>query len=127
MHRATDEQSTGKELGTTEVGSALRLLPWQNEPDKPCLLSSDDPGSPLSRVADTMETAQIAVAGGVLADAETVLTNPLSTRAEVEYIGIRLVECLADVLRIAESRRLRKDPSASSSASAPEKSEDADA
>ncbi|MGW7270259.1 hypothetical protein ACWGH5_07060 [Streptomyces sp. NPDC054864] len=84
-----------------------RLLPWTTDTGKPCLLSTDDSGGFLSRVADTLEAAQVDVAERVLGEAEKTLTNPLSTRAEVEYAGVRLSGCLADVLRVAESRRQR--------------------
>jgi hypothetical protein len=107
MQRAGTDKHTGKGLAVDPAGRTPRLLPWTTDTGKPCLLSSDDPGGFLSRVADTMEAAQLDMAEDVLSNAERTLTNPLSTRAEVEYAGVRLSECLADVLRVAESRRLR--------------------
>ncbi|MCX4832829.1 hypothetical protein OG746_29270 [Streptomyces sp. NBC_01016] len=58
-------------------------------------------------MADTMEASQIEVAKAMLASAQSALTDPLSTRAEIEYAGIRLVECLTEVVRVAESRGQR--------------------
>ncbi|MEV0256399.1 hypothetical protein AB0H82_19315 [Streptomyces sp. NPDC050732] len=82
----------------------LRVLPWRTDDGKPCLLSTDTPSGFMSRLADNVEAAQTDAAKTVLTEAERALTNPLSTRAEVEYAGHRLSESLKDVLTIAESR-----------------------
>ena len=37
----------------------LRLLPWSSPDGKPCFLSTDDPASHLSRLADEMEEHQL--------------------------------------------------------------------
>lgn len=106
---ASAGQPPEKELGASArpPEGETRLLPWLTDDGKPCLLRTDDPGGFLSRVADNLESVQTDMATEILALAEKSLTNPLATRAEIEYAGLRLSESLADVLRIAESRRLR--------------------
>jgi len=74
------------------------------------MLSTDDPGSFLSRLADDFEAAQLAMGAHVLEEARKVLDDLMSPHAEVRYAGVRLAECLDDVLRIAESRGLRLPP-----------------
>ncbi|RNL71964.1 hypothetical protein EBF04_14920 [Streptomyces sp. I6] len=85
----------------------LRLLPWRSPDGKPCYLSTDDNGSYLSRLADDMEAVQLATAEDVLGLARSTLADPASPCTEVRYAGLRLAECLADALRVAESRGLR--------------------
>ncbi|GAA4555447.1 hypothetical protein ACFYN9_24355 [Streptomyces collinus] len=51
----------------------MRLLPWTGTDGKACYLSTDDPGSLLSRLADDVEAAQLASAETVLAGARAVL------------------------------------------------------
>lgn len=87
--------------------SSSRLLPWTTDMGNPVRLVTDDPEGLLSRVADHVEVTQTAMAERLLKDAGKMLADPLSTRAEVAYVGVRLMECLADVLRVSESRRLR--------------------
>ncbi|MEV0923912.1 hypothetical protein AB0I99_02040 [Streptomyces spongiicola] len=84
-----------------------RLLPWSSPEGKQCHLVTDDPGSYLSRFADDVEAEQLAVGRQTLADAGKVLADPMSPYGEVRYAGIRLAECLADAVRVAESRGMR--------------------
>ncbi|WP_416963865.1 hypothetical protein [Streptomyces sp. Agncl-13] len=88
-----------------EPVTAPRLLPWQSPEGKPCFLVSG--GGYLSRLADDMEAVQLAAAVDVVGHARKVLGDPMSPYAEVRYAGVRLAECLNDVLRVAESRGLR--------------------
>ncbi|MEU0743874.1 hypothetical protein [Streptomyces sp. NPDC006134] len=85
----------------------LRLLPWLSAEGKPCFLAPGDGGGIVSRLADETEARQLAVGRDVLGSAREVLEDPLSPNAEVRYAAIRLSECLADVLRVAESRGRR--------------------
>jgi hypothetical protein len=71
------------------------------------MLSTDDEGGFLSRLADDFEAAQLAMGADLVKEASMVLGNPMSTYAEVRYAALRLMECLTDALRIAESRGLR--------------------
>ncbi|MFD7458893.1 MULTISPECIES: hypothetical protein [unclassified Streptomyces] len=87
--------------------ATLRLLPWPSPDGKPCYLSTDDEGGPLSRLADEMEALQLDTAADVLGLARAVLDDPASPYTEVRYAGLRLAECLTDTLRVAESRGLR--------------------
>ncbi|GGU05848.1 hypothetical protein GCM10010244_34610 [Streptomyces coeruleorubidus] len=51
-----------------------------------------------------MEAVQLATATDVLGLARKVLDDPTSPYTEVRYAGLRLAECLTDVLSVAESR-----------------------
>ncbi|MFF5966821.1 hypothetical protein ACFY64_24435 [Streptomyces collinus] len=82
----------------------MRLLPWTGTDGKACYLSTDDPGSLLSRLADDVEAAQLASAETVLAGARAVLHDDRSGERAVRFALTRAVESLGDVLRIAVSR-----------------------
>lgn len=83
----------------------MRLLPWAGTDGKPCYLSTDNPDSLLSRLADDVEAAQLASAEQVLAGARAVLGDPKAGERAVRFALTRAVESLGDVLRIAVSRR----------------------
>ncbi|NEV89346.1 hypothetical protein GUR47_22170 [Streptomyces tendae] len=87
--------------------TALRLLPWLSAEGKPCFLAPGDGSGFVSRLADETEARQLAVGLDVLRSARGVLDDPVSPNAEVRYTAIRLTECLADALRVAESRGRR--------------------
>ncbi|MFJ4282861.1 hypothetical protein [Streptomyces massasporeus] len=82
----------------------MRLLPWTGNDGKPCYLSTDDPDSLLSRLADDLEAAQLASAEQVLAGARAVLHDPKAGERAVRFALTRAVESLDDVLRIAVGR-----------------------
>ncbi|GAA2544133.1 hypothetical protein GCM10010423_49140 [Streptomyces levis] len=82
----------------------MRLLPWTGAGGKPCYLSTDDPNSPLSRLADDIEAAQLADAEKVLAGARAVLDDPGAGEHAVRFALTRAVESLGDTLRVAVSR-----------------------
>ncbi|CAL9464320.1 MULTISPECIES: hypothetical protein [unclassified Streptomyces] len=89
-----------------EPYTSLRLLPWSTPDGKPCYLANGEDGY-VSRLADEREAQQLADGLDVLERARRVLEDPLSPHVEVRYGAIRLTECLADALRIAESRGRR--------------------
>lgn len=93
--------------GEVSTGHRPRLLPWTTDDGKQCLLSASNTGGYLSRLADDFEAVQLAIGADMVKEAVKVLGNPLATHAEVSYLALRLSECLADVMRIAESRGLR--------------------
>ncbi|MEU9570290.1 hypothetical protein AB0D62_10425 [Streptomyces massasporeus] len=82
----------------------MRLLPWTGADGKACYLSTDDPDSLLSRLADDVEAAQLASAETVQAGATAVLHDPDAGERAVRFALTRAVESLGDVLRIALSR-----------------------
>jgi hypothetical protein len=96
---------------TTDPGATSvspRLLPWPSPDGKRCYLVTDDNGGGhLSRLADDLEATQLATAADVLGLARPLLDDPTSPYTEIRYAGIRLAECLTDALRVAESRALR--------------------
>nr|WP_203729207.1 hypothetical protein [Streptomyces sp. SID12501] len=83
------------------------MLPWPSPEGKPCYLVPDPEGGYLSRLADETEAVQLDMGADVLGRARKVLHDPMSPHAEVRYAGVRLAECLSDVLRVAESRGMR--------------------
>ncbi|MGK5696800.1 hypothetical protein ACSNOJ_28600 [Streptomyces sp. URMC 128] len=87
----------------------MRLLPWTGADGKPCYLSTDDPDSRLSRLADDIEAAQLASAEQVLAGAEAVLRDAEAGERAVRFALVRALESLGDVLRVAVSRGERID------------------
>ncbi|MFE7425237.1 hypothetical protein [Streptomyces sp. NPDC057545] len=89
---------------------SLRLLPWSSPDGKPCFLANGTGDGYVSRLADEMEAQQLADGLDVLERARRVLEDPLSPHVEVRYGAIRLTECLADALRVAESRGRRLPP-----------------
>ncbi|GAA1008590.1 hypothetical protein [Streptomyces sp. F-3] len=93
-----------------ESHPTLRLLPWTSPEGKPCFLANATEGGHLSRLADETEARQLAEGLEVLAEARKVLSNLLSPHVEVRYAAIRLSECLANALRVAESRGRRLLP-----------------
>lgn len=118
MQRTDGDRQRREHLADVSTGHRPRLLPWTTDDGKRCLLSTDDDSGFLSRLADDFEAAQLAMGTDVLKAASKVLADPTSPHSEVRYLALRLSECLADVLRIAESRGLRL--------SAPDASEDDD-
>ncbi|CAM5644482.1 hypothetical protein [Streptomyces coeruleorubidus] len=87
----------------------MRLLPWTGTDGKPCYLSTDNPDSLLSRLADDVEAAQLASAEQVLAGAKAVLGDPKAGERAVRFALARAVEALGDVLRVAVSRSREGD------------------
>ncbi len=90
-----------------EPDTVLRLLPWSSPEGKPCFLVPGGGSGPLSRLADDMEAVRLAMAAEMIRLARKVQDDPLSPYVEVRYAGVRLAECLNDVLRVAESRGMR--------------------
>jgi hypothetical protein len=84
-----------------------RLLPWTTPEGKPCYLSADGDDSLLSRLADDVEAAQLNSAEQVLAGARAVLADAKAGERAVRFALTRVVESLADVLRVATSRGAR--------------------
>ncbi|MEU4487264.1 hypothetical protein AB0H94_20690 [Streptomyces purpurascens] len=82
----------------------MRLLPWTGADGKACHLSTDNPDSLLSQLADDVEAAQLASAEQVLAGARAVLGDPKAGERAVRFALTRAVESLGDVLRVAVSR-----------------------
>ncbi|MEU8866532.1 MULTISPECIES: hypothetical protein [Streptomyces] len=93
--------------GPAGISAAPRLLPWPSLDGKPSYLVTENGGGYVSRLADDLEAAQLATGADVLGLARTVLDDPTSPYTEVRYAGLRLAECLADALRVAESRGMR--------------------
>ncbi|WP_156726993.1 hypothetical protein [Streptomyces apocyni] len=83
-----------------------RLLPWTGANGQRCYLSTDGSG-PLSRYADQIEYAQLALAGRLIDRARDVLAGPAPPLAELGLLAAQLADALRDTLLIAESRGAR--------------------
>lgn len=94
---------------TTGGTEAARLLPWTGAGGKPCYLIGDGTGH-LSRVAATIESVQLGMAGELLDHAADLLADHRTTAERLCFLGCRLAESLCDVHRIAESRGARPNP-----------------
>jgi len=101
------KHTTKRTTGPAGTSPAPRLLPWPSLDGKPSYLVTENGGGYVSRLADDLEAAQLATGTDVLGLARTVLDDPTSPYTEVRYAGLRLAECLADALRVAESRGMR--------------------
>ncbi|MGW2021957.1 hypothetical protein [Streptomyces decoyicus] len=83
-----------------------RLLPWAGPEGKPCFLVSDGTGY-VSRVADSIEAAQLGAAADLTEEALRVLAECTWTPGEIHLLAVELTASLIDVRRIAESRGAR--------------------
>ncbi|KAB2591360.1 sulfatase [Streptomyces arboris] len=84
--------------------SQLRLLPWRSPEGKPCYLSTSDPNSRVSRLADKVEEEQIECGNVVLEGAQEVLADEAAGEVAVRFALTQAVLSLRDVLLIAHSR-----------------------
>ncbi len=92
-----------KEVSQMFEGSPPRLLPWTRPDGAPCYLSTDDPDSHLSVLADTVEAELLAAAEALLDEAEAPSAVPdTGPRERCRTAALR--NALRDVLRIAVSR-----------------------
>ncbi|MFI1525839.1 hypothetical protein [Streptomyces griseus] len=82
----------------------LRLLPWSGPGDKPCYLSTDDPNSYMSRLADSIEAVQLGTVTELLAEALAILDDQDAQPDELRDLGRDLSDTLRDVLRVAVCR-----------------------
>ncbi|GGU75856.1 hypothetical protein GCM10010275_07770 [Streptomyces litmocidini] len=85
----------------------LRLLPWSGTDGKPCFLSTDDNGGPLSRLADRTEAAQLDTGAELVEHALEVLADGETKPEEFRLLATDLAGALRDTLRVAESRGRR--------------------
>lgn len=82
----------------------LRRLPWTGDDGRPCYLSTDGTG-PLSRLADRIEAAQLALGNRLLLRARYALTGRRRAPAtELRILATQLTDALSDAVLIAESR-----------------------
>ncbi|MGW0731403.1 hypothetical protein [Streptomyces sp. NPDC002851] len=92
--------------------SGLRLLPWESETGHPCFLSTDDPDSTMSRLADEAEADQLCDGADVLTGARAVLDDRKAGEYALRLALRSATQALGDVLRIADSRGARLTASA---------------
>ncbi|MFE8971934.1 hypothetical protein [Streptomyces sp. DSS69] len=82
----------------------LRLLPWSGPGDKPCYLSTDDPGGYMSRLADNIEAIQLGTAADLLEEVSETLDDQDADLNDLSRLVHDLTGALRDVLRVAASR-----------------------
>ncbi|MFE6361018.1 hypothetical protein ACFVP3_13575 [Streptomyces sp. NPDC057806] len=82
----------------------LRLLPWSGPEGKPCYLSTDDKGGYMSRLADSIEAAQLGAAADLLEQVTEALDDSDTDPDETRRLATELTGALYDVLRVATSR-----------------------
>ncbi|MEU5370264.1 sulfatase [Streptomyces sp. NPDC005951] len=87
--------------------SQLRLLPWRSPGGKPCYLSTGDPNSRLSRLADDMEEEPIECGNVVLEGAQEVLADQAAGEVAARFALTQAVLFLRYVPLVAHSRGLR--------------------
>ncbi|MBN0048982.1 hypothetical protein JS756_33850 [Streptomyces actuosus] len=86
------------------VPNELRLLPWSGPDGKPCYLSTDDRDGYMSRLADSIESAQLGSAAELLERSSERLDHPDADLEEMRRLTRELADALRDVLRVAISR-----------------------
>lgn len=91
---------------TVEPGVA-RLLPWPGEDGGPAYLPPCGGDVRLAALADEVERAQLASGAEVACCARPLIVEPEVTVRELRWTALRLLECLLDALRVAESRGAR--------------------
>ncbi|MFI8005150.1 hypothetical protein [Streptomyces sp. NPDC086010] len=99
---------------TRRTPDSARLLPWSGPEGRPCYVLGDGTGY-VSRVADGVESVQLAMAAELLDHAVDMLDDQQVTAPQLRYVVARLAESLRDVHRIAESRGERLGPLSSGS------------
>ncbi|MEV0640125.1 hypothetical protein AB0I77_35355 [Streptomyces sp. NPDC050619] len=88
--------------------TVTRLLPWSGPEGNPCyLLTDDNEGGYLSRLADNIESVQLGMGSELLGHAKELLDDPKAGTHELRYLSARLTEALRDAVRVAESRGAR--------------------
>ncbi|WP_329178035.1 hypothetical protein [Streptomyces sp. NBC_01477] len=87
----------------------VRLLPWATADGRPCFLLGGGSGY-VTRVADNIESVQLAMAADLLGHAADMFADHRVTAPQVRFLAGRLAESLRDVHRIAESRGARLPP-----------------
>lgn len=87
----------------SEPIAGLRRLPWTTDSGNPAYLANDDPNSPLSLMADSVEAQLIDSARQVLSVARKLRCAELGAE-EVRHTVSRLTECLSDAINVATMR-----------------------
>ncbi|MGW2566845.1 hypothetical protein [Streptomyces sp. NPDC001537] len=88
--------------------SVVRLLPWGGPEGKRAHLVTDGTPTPLSLLADRIESQQIETATVIVELARPMVVEEAKLTAdELRWICSRLIESLTEVLNIAESRGQR--------------------
>ncbi|MGP3989649.1 hypothetical protein [Streptomyces sp. 3N207] len=84
--------------------NSMRLLPWVSDMGKPCYLVGEADGV-VATFADRVEARQLAAAQAALAEAHSALDDPAAGALALRLALKNASSGLANMLRIAESRR----------------------
>ena len=88
----------------------FRPLPWTGPEGKTSYVLGDGTG-PVSRMAATVESIRLGMAGDLLDHAVDLLADQKATGVELHFLASRLSESLREVLQVAECRGTRPDAS----------------
>ncbi|WP_241777665.1 hypothetical protein [Streptomyces sp. CT34] len=86
--------------------ATARLLPWSSADGKPCFVVGDGTG-PVSRIADSIEAAQLDSAAELIDESRRVLAGRAWTSGELQLLTVELTDSLDEVHRVARSRGAR--------------------
>ncbi|MEU4202923.1 hypothetical protein AB0B79_02095 [Streptomyces sp. NPDC039022] len=86
------------------TASGLRLLPWSGPNGRRCYVATDGTPGFVSRLADSMEEAQLNIGEELLDHAGRLLDDPKASSGELHFLARRLREARVDALRVADSR-----------------------
>ncbi|MEU0861259.1 hypothetical protein ABZ352_38780 [Streptomyces griseofuscus] len=75
------------------MAETARLLPWSTLDGNPCFLRGDGTGY-LSRVADSIESVQLGMAGELLGHAADMLADDKATPDQLRFALARMSESL---------------------------------
>lgn len=108
LHLFSVRDSPNVQEPTGTESSVIRLLPWSGPEGKKAHLVTDGTPTPLSLLADTIESQQIETAAAIVVLARPMVGEDATLTAdELRWICSRLIESLTEVLNIAESRGQR--------------------
>ncbi|MFE9608413.1 hypothetical protein [Streptomyces sp. NPDC006012] len=88
--------------------SHVRLLPWKGPEGQPAHLVTDGTATPLSLLADRIESQQVETAAVIVELARPMVgEDSRLTAGESRWVASRLIESLTDLLNIVESQKQR--------------------
>ncbi|MFF0072152.1 hypothetical protein [Streptomyces sp. NPDC005494] len=94
--------------GNRHEGQTFRLLPGTGLEGKPSYVLGDGTG-PVSRMAASIDSIRLGMAGDLLDHATDLLADTKATGVELHFLASRLSESLREVLQVAEFRGARPD------------------
>jgi hypothetical protein len=94
--------------GKRHESHTFRFVPGTGLEGKPSYVLGDGTG-PVSRMAASVESIRLGMAGDLLDHATDLLADTEVTGVELHFLASRLSESLREVLQVAERRGARPD------------------